>query len=376
MKRILVTLAITALFVGVTQAARQNAVDKEMEDYARDLFRAHPEAAGDDKPRDAAKKMYRDAKQLKLLEVSKAEEKKLRKREEMVGKGMYSTAIDQLKALNSKDPKITFLIKYAENPKIKSDEKLLAYRLMQHNYKKAADDAARERSNRISTILAKYTAYKESHDGKAPPSLGDLDLPEDCQKFTNSKGEEIDYIYIGHLGPRLKTNNTHVVLIEPEPLGTARVCGLDDGNVVNFKNSAVQGHIDKIVKSMNDGTAPSGGGGGGGDGKAGGGQAAPAGALAGFMRKYKIFKELNNDKEPSSIDELNLADKDKKYTDPGTGEKLDWIFLGSSSKISAGEGIKVIVASPKPSGGSRLVGLSNGKVVTIKESQIAPMLNK
>ncbi len=374
MKKILITLAVMALFAGVTQAARQNAVDKEMEDYARDLFRAHPEAAGDDKPRDAAKKMYEDAKQNRLLELTKDEEKILRKREEMVVAGRYSAAIDQLKALNSKDPKISFLIKYAENPKIKSDEKLLAYRLMQHNYKKAAVDAARARRIRITTILTKYRAYKDSNDGKAPPSLGDLDLPEDCQKFTNSKGEEVDYIYIGHLGPRLNTNNTHVVLIEPEPLGDNRVCGLDDGNVANFKNSQVQPHIDKIVKSMNDGTAPNSG--GGGDGKAGGGQAAPAGALTGFMKRYKIFKELNNDKEPSSIDELNLADKDKNYTDPGTGEKLDWIFLGSSSKISAGEGIKVIVASPKPSGGSRLAGLSNGKVVTIKESQIGPMLNK
>ncbi len=211
MKKILITLAVMALFAGVTQAARQNAVDKEMEDYARDLFRAHPEAAGDDKPRDAAKKMYEDAKQNRLLELTKDEEKILRKREEMVVAGRYSAAIDQLKALNSKDPKISFLIKYAENPKIKSDEKLLAYRLMQHNYKKASVDAARARRIRITTILTKYRAYKENNDGKAPPSLGDLDLPEDCQKFTNSKGEEVDYIYIGHLGPRLNTNNTHAV---------------------------------------------------------------------------------------------------------------------------------------------------------------------
>jgi len=76
MKKILITLAVMALFAGVTQAARQNAVDKEMEDYARDLFRAHPEAAGDDKPRDAAKKMYEDAKQNRLLELTKDEEKK------------------------------------------------------------------------------------------------------------------------------------------------------------------------------------------------------------------------------------------------------------------------------------------------------------
>lgn len=354
------------------QAARQNALEKEMEGYARDLFRAHPEAAGDDKPRDAAEKMYKEAQQEKLLELTKADEKKLRKREEMVGGGMYTTALNELKSLNSKDPKITFLIKYAENPKIKADEKLLAYRLMQHHYKTGAEQAARDRSKRLATILTNYTAYKKDHGGKAPASLADLNLPKDCQKFTNSKGEEVDWIYIGHLGPALKTNNTHVVLAEPEPLGDGRVCGLDDGNIVTFKNSQIQPHLEKLAHAksgQNGGTNENGG-------NANGGQPVAEGALAGFMKKYKIFKELNNNKEPTSIDDLNLAEEDKKYTDPASGKKIDWIFLGQSSRISAGGDIKVIVVAPMAHNGGRLAGLSDGKVVRIEESQIAPLLNQ
>ncbi len=94
------------------------------------------------------------------------------------------------------------------------------------------------------------------------------------------------------------------------------------------------------------------------------------------MKKYRIYKELNNDNEPASLADLNLGDEHKQYTDPASGEKSDWIFLGKSSRISIGNGIKVVVVSPKAHAGFRLVGLSNNKMSTVKEAEIGPLLKK
>ena len=372
MKHTITTMATVAMILTSATTMAANPLEKEMEDYARDFYRAHPEAAGEDKVRDARQKMYNEAKQHRLLELTRDEEKKLRRRQDLIGKGNYNSTLGELKALNSQDPKITYLIKYAENPKIKGDEKLLAYRLMKFNYQRAAAQAAEDRSKRIHTILSQYTAYKQNNDGKAPASLDDLDLPEDCKKFTNSKGEKVDWIYIGHLGARLQANNSHVVIAEPEPLGSARICGLDSGEVARFNNKSIQPQLEKLAKAKGDGSGaanPDGN-------NAGDGESAAGSALAGLMKRYRIYKELNNNKEPESIDDLNLSDKDKKFTDPKTGEQLDWIFLGKNSRIQAGDGLKVIVVSPRAYNNYRLAGLSNGKVVKIPESKIGPMLKE
>ncbi len=371
MKRLLSPLLILAtlsLCITTTHAARKNALQKEMEHYARELYRAHPEAAGDKKPREAREEDIKDAQNAHVLDLTKADEKKLRKRQDMVGPGMFSTALKDLKALNSKDPKITFLIKYAEKEKIKPAEKLLAYRLIQHHYKKAAAKAARERGKRLAIILSKYAAYKEANDGKAPASLDDLDLPEDCKKFTNSKGEKVDWIYIGHLGPRLRTRDSYVILAEPEPLGEARVCGLDNGRVINFRNSAVQEQLEQIVKAMKDGTATRGGGG-----------YAPhpaATPLSSLMKNYMVYKNNNDGKGPASLDDLDLTEEEKQYKSPASGEKSDWIYLGDASKIMVKDGIKIVIVAPKAHAGTRLCGLSDGRVTTVKDSQIAPLLKR
>ncbi len=367
MKSSLLILTAMAALSGSIHAASQNALEKEMDDFARDFFRAHPEAAGELRTRAAREKMVKDTKSSRILELSKATEKKLRRRDEVVRPDRYTTALTRLKSLNSKDPQITFLIKYAEKEKMKMAEKLLAFRLAEHLYKQAVTHAAGTVNKHLAIILAKYSDYKKTNNGKAPAKLDALDLPEECKKFITSRGEKTDWIYIGHLGARLKTNDSHVVIATPEPLGAIRPCGLDNGHIISFENEQIKSHLDKIVESAKNGATAQGG---------GGNNHPAAGALAGLMKKYRIYKELNNDKEPSSLADLNLKNEHKQYTDPASGEKSEWIFLGKSSRISIGDGIKVVVVSPKPHAGFRLVGLSNNKISTVKEAQIGPLLKK
>lgn len=369
MKNLILFLAFAAFFFPTVYAATSQKLMSEMEDYARDLVRKHPEVVGDKKKKEYREDMVKQAGQAGVFELSKDQEKLLRRRKEIVPNDKFQEMLSKMKALNSKDPKVTFLISYAENDRIKAVEKVLAYRLMQRDYAKAAEKAANERGKHMHTVLQKYVDYKQTNS-KPPASLSDLGLPEESKKFTNSKGEKVDWIYIGHLGPRLKTNNSHVVLIAPEPAGDARACGLDNGEIVRFKNSSVQGHIDKIVKSMNDGTAtPTGGGGSNVQTGSGSSQ-----ALSAIMKRIKIYKELNNDKLPSSLSDLKIAPEHKNYTDPASGEKLAWIYLGANSRIRVGENTKVIIVAPKANGDKRLAALSDGRIITIPEKQIGPAL--
>lgn len=356
---------IAAASAGFSSAATSSKLVDEMRDYVRALVRAHPEAAGDKKKKEAREDMVKKAGQQGVFEVTEDQEKKLRRRKDVVADGEYKQALAQLKSLNSKDPKVTFLIKYAGQERIKGAEKLLAYRLMKRDYAKAAEKASSERGKRVTAILAKYTAYKTAHS-KPPASLADLDLPEDCKQFVNSKGEKVDWIYIGHLGPRLKANNSHVVLVEPEPLGDARICGMDSGEVVRFKNSSIEGQINKLVEAMKNGTVQ--------PGAPGGGGGASSAALAAIMKKIALHKDLNNGKSPSTLGELELDAGHKTYTDPATGEKLPWIYLGDKSRIAVNNDTTVIIAAPKAHNGKRLVGLSNGKTAVVDDQQIAPLL--
>ncbi|MGB0992537.1 MAG: hypothetical protein ACPG32_08710 [Akkermansiaceae bacterium] len=377
---------LATLILCLTQAhARSNALEREMEDYARDLIRAHPEVAGEKKTRTAREDVFKEAKNAKLLDLTKAQEKKLRKREALVTDGVYKTAIKNMKLLNSKDPEIIFLLKYAEKQGIKPVEKTLAHRLLDNKYKKAAAKAAEARGKRMHAVMAKYAAYKQTN-GKPPASLDDLELAEENKQFVDpATGDKHDWIYIGHLGARLKTNNTHVVLAEPIPLGANRVCGLDDGNIVQFTNSGIKGHLEKIQESMKNGTAkpapnkpdpdtptpPSE------EKKKPAKPAHPAlPQLKSIMAKYMTYKRANDGNHPKSLDDLKLSDDEKQYTPPEGGDKEDWIFLGDESEISVGNGVRVVICSPKASKGIRIVGLSDGRTGTIQDSNISKHLKK
>jgi len=365
-------LALTLLVcTAPAHAARGNVLEKEMEDYARDFYRAHPDAAGDKKTREAREDLVKKAKSDQILELTKDQEKLLRKRDDVVTDGAFKTALNKLKALNSKDPEVTFLIKYSEKEKIKPAEKLLAHRLTEKIYEKAAAKAGEARGKQMFAVMAKYSEYKATN-GKAPASLADLDLPDELKQFTNpATGEKSDWIYIGHLGPTLKTGDSHIVLAEPEPLGDARVCGLDNGNIVNFKDSAVKGHLEKLSKSApNKGAGPT---------------TAPAGKqvdhpglanMKTLMKKIRIFKELYNGRLPATLAELDLTDDEKQYTDPDGGAKMDWIYYPKKSPFKTNTGEFFIVISPKAYKGNRMVGLSNDKVVSIPDGKIAPHLKK
>ncbi|BDS05337.1 hypothetical protein NT6N_03770 [Oceaniferula spumae] len=373
MKKYLMFCLTILLSATALQAARENALEKEMEDYARDFYREHPDAAGDKKSREAREDLVKKMKGAQVLDLTKDQEKKLRKREDLVTDGTFKTALDQLKALNSKEPDVTFLIAYAEKEKIKPAEKLLAHRLIQHTYQSAMQKATEARGQRMYQVMAKYTEYK-SANGKAPASLAELNLPDDCKQFVDpTTGAKKDWIYIGHLGARLKANESHIVLAEPEPLGEARVCGLDDGKIVNFKESSIKEHLDKLANAT-----PSG------DGDSSGANV-PTGSNSnhpGFatfkslMKKYKIHKQLNGGRAPESLSDLDLTDEEKQYTDPDGGGKSDWIFLGDKSKIKNGDGTACVLVSPKAYKGVRLIGLADGRTATIADKDITPHLSK
>lgn len=371
MKMLLMLCATLLICAPPSFAARQNALEKEMEDYARDFYRKHPKAAGDKKIRDAREDLYKKAKAEQVLELTKKQEKKLRKREDLVTDGAYKTALNQLKSLNSKDPDVTFLIEYSEKEKIKPAEKLLAHRLTLNTYKKAEAKAIEDRSKRMYAVMAKYTEYK-SANGKAAGSLADLNLPEDCKQFVDpATGNKSDWIYIGHLGARLKSSDSFIVLAEPLPLGDSRVCGLDSGKIVKFKESSIKEHLEKLAKT------PAGE---GSDDKktsvSSGGNHPGIPALKQLMKKYRIYKQLHSNTGPKSLSDLDLTADEKQYQDPDGGAKSDWIFLGEKSKIKGQDGVAVVIVAPKPYQGNRIAGLSDGRHVTIPDESISKHLPK
>ena len=365
MKMLTIAISSTLLVLGSAHAATSSKLVDEMEDYVRDLIRAHPEVIGDKKKTQAREAMVNNAGQQRVFELTEDEAKLLRRRKDLVKDSDYRATLEKMKALHSKDPEITFLIKYAEQEKIKSAEKLLAYRLMKLDYAQAAEKVAAHRSKIMHTILKKYADYKAANS-KPPQSLHDLELPQECKKFTNSKGKKVDWIYIGHLGPQLKTDNSHIVLIEPEPNGDVRICGMDNGQVTRFQNNSVEGHINKLVETMKkDDTNRS------------AQQVATntsSASLMKVMKKIALHKDLYNNKLPNSLNDLKIDEADKCYTDPETGEKTPWIYLGKSSKIQGSSGVKIIIAAPKAHQTKRLAGLSNGKIVLLNDDSIAPLL--
>ena len=364
----IIQLTIAAIVLGhVASAATSQKLLGEMEDYIRDLIRAHPEVVGEKKKKKYREEMVEQARREGIYELSEAQEKNLRRNKEVVKDNDFATTLKQMKSLNSEDPKVTFLLKYAQQDRIKSVEKLLAYRLMKRDYGKAAQKAADARAKRMKVILTKYTDYKTANN-KPPADLATLDLPEDCKQFVNSKGEKVDWIYFGHLGPQLKTDSSHIVLVCPEPLGDARTCGLDNGEVVHFKNSSIEKQINKVLEAIKNGTIqPSAGG-----ASAGGAQA----ALAAIMKRLKVYQELNNGKLPDALSDLKVAPEHLNYTDPATGKKSPWIYLGSNSPLRVNDKVKVLVVAPQPHQGRRLAGLSDGKIGALDDKQIAPALNK
>ena len=366
MKTLAIVILHTMLLTAISSAATSEKLLDEMKDYARELIRKHPDLAGKISKKDAREALVNSAGQNGIFELGEADEKKLRRRKSVISDRNYKEMIKKIKALNIKKPEITFLIEYAEQEKIKEAQKLLAYRLMKKNYDGLARAAADQRRITISKILKEYKTYKNENK-QAPKSLEELNLNAELQQFTNSEGEKVDWIYIGHLGPILKTEDSHVVLIAPEPFGNARTCGLDSGRIVNFKNDAIEDRINQIVEGMKSGKIQP------------GATAGPPGTskvLSEVMKKISIYKDLNNDKLPSSLNDLNIEEKLKSYTDPATGEQTPWIYFGKNSKIKVQENVYVIIIAPKAHQDKRLAGLSNGKIVVLPEKQIAPILNK
>jgi hypothetical protein len=141
---------------------------------------------------------------------------------------------------------------------------------------------------------------------------------------------------------------------------------MDNGQVTRFQNNSVEGHINKLVETMKkDDTNRS------------AQQVATntsSASLMKVMKKIALHKDLYNNKLPNSLNDLKIDEADKCYTDPETGEKTPWIYLGKSSKIQGSSGVKIIIAAPKAHQTKRLAGLSNGKIVLLNDDSIAPLL--
>lgn len=362
MKIIVSTIFALTAFTNITMAAPSEKLMREMEDYVRDLVRAHPEVIGDKKKKEYREDAVQSAGRDGVFELSESDAKKLRRRKELIKDTDYKKTLKEMQSLNSESPEITFLIKYAEQERIKAVEKLLAFRLMKRAYGQAAEEASNRLGTQMTAILNAYTQYKKEHN-KAPASLSELNIPDNAKKFINSKGEKVDWIYIGHLGEVLRAEGSHIVLAAPEPTAGNRMCGMDNGKILPFKNSAIEKHLNEVVQNAQNGTlTPA------------GGNNLSSEALTAVMKKIDLYKDLNNENLPGSLDDLKIDDAHKNYTDPASGDKTPWIYLGSSSRIRVNENTKVIIVAPKEHQGKRLAGLSNGKIVTLDEKQIAQAL--
>lgn len=357
------TLLLLSLITFSHAHARSNALEKEMEDYARDIIRAHSELAGNLKTREARLDIYNKAKKAKLLELSKEDARKLRKRDATISDDSFKEALELIKSMQSKEPQITFLIKYAENPKIKAAEKLLAYRLIKHNQTILTNKINHARKELVSAALSQYTDYKDSNK-KPAATLEELEL-RDSQQYTHpTTGEKSDWIYLAHPKIRLKTGNSYIVLAEPEGHGGIRFCGLDNGETVTMKDVPIQKSITQtqasIKKYKEDKAA---------------GKTSPTTKkvphpIVGLMKKIKAYQNKHDGSRPSSLDDLNLPDREKQYIDPASGKRYDWLYFGDNSPLKIGGNLTVIILAPKAHNGRHVLGLSDGRVGMMTAEQM------
>lgn len=356
------------LLASIIPSLGENALEREMEDYARDFYRAYPDAAGDVKPRQAAANLLKKLKVNKILDLTRDQEKQLRKKEDVVSETAYTTAIENLKGLGSKEPNIMFLLKYADREDLKPVEKLLIYRLNEIYYHPAAEKSIAARKKVMSDILKKYKDYN-AEERKAPASLADLDLPEGLKQFLNPiTGEKMDWIYIGHRKRRITAHDSHIVLAEPVGSGQFRLCGLDNGKVGTYKENSISKSLEKIlttpdpIKKPGGGTAPT-------------GSHPEMATLKSLMKKYVTYRKEQK-KSPKALADLELSDDEKSYKDPETGDLSDWIFLGKKSPIQGKDRVPVVIVAPKGYKGKRIAGLHDGRTVSISDASISKLLER
>jgi len=379
MYRYLLTVLLLTLTLSSTQA-RLNPLEREMEHYARNIIRAHPELAGGKKTRDARADIYNKVKKSHILDLSKEDAKKLRKHQSLISEASFQESLKLINSIKEKKPEVDFLAKYASRKKIKPIEKLLAYRLMEQMKPQLQRALQQDRNKSLLKVLTAYTNYKSSHDGKIPTNIEDLQLPDDCSQFVHpNTSEKSDWVYLAHPTIHLKYAQTFIIIAEPEPINGYRTCGLDNGKIVSFKEDSIANHLSSTLQRIKQAKeAP----------------AQPPVAkkqpenrqpprqrkvskkrrtihlMANVIRKCFAYKQTHQGKFPPSLDDLELADDEKQYIDPQSGKRYDWVYYGNNSPLNAGNGVRIFIVSPKTYQGRFFVGLTNGKLGEVPEEQL------
>lgn len=370
MKNSLVVLFMSALFLSHAQA-RSNALEREMKSYVRDLLKAHPEVYDGKKERDVREDMIRKATKAKLLELSKEEERRIRKHDPLVSDADFNKAFSDIKAMVKKsDVEINFLVAYAEEPKLKTVQKALAYRLSKGALKKLNIRSNSLRNDRMMAVMVRYTEYKDEH-GKAPTTLADLKLAEENSQFINPvTGKKSNWIYIYHPTLRLKAQGSFLVLVEPESPNGTTLCGLDKGSVIGISEKKLRPQVDNVLKKLEEAKK-----------NPAKKTQQPANAksqktIQSIVSKLQAYKNENDGSFPNDLSELTLAEDEKQYTNPENGEKTDWYYFGNSDQFRINKDKFIVLMSPKAYRGGHTVVLSDGKVGLIAAAQASRIIKK
>lgn len=367
-------LMISLFAVAAVEARSNNPLQDEMEDYAKDVLRVCPELAGDKRTREAREALVTEARNNRLLELSEDQAKLLKRRKDVVNKAEFETLLEEFKSLAGEDKEAQFLLKYAEDPRIKPAGRLLAFRMMGAKKQSLVEKRAQQRSKRIHKVANLYKNYVDSK-GKAPGSLEELGLPDDCRSFSNPlTQQDMDWIYLGAGGRTFKLGNAKVVIVEPVDVNGTRMCGLENGEVSPVRNADFEKFYAKLQEDMKkpkQAQTPQ----GQANGKSGGAGGHPAFAqMQPLMRKYVAYRQLHDGEIPASLDDLNLNEEQKMFVDPDSGEKSEWVYLGRDAKLKAGKDVHVVLVAPYSVQGVSAVGLSNGKMATGPTKSIEPVL--
>ncbi len=348
---------------------------KVAEKYAKILIKEIPEKADGKSKSKARAAIVARLRQQGILTVNEDTQKKLKHRKDVVDTKRLATIIEHLK--DDKDKETQLLIKLTKAKRLKSETKLLLFRLLQTRdqmlaRQKQADDRAEAEAKR--DMLAKiYQHFQQKRDSlkRIPADAKELDLPAELTKIDGH-----EWIY---LGTRLNfgSQSGRIIVISPNKDSQGAHTALTlQGNVIRIKGDNIIAQWNKI-KDQPTKTTPS---------------PSPTVKPAEnknnlsyaktvqhkFIQAFKLIAQKRNEtnKWPANLTEAGIPENLQTIPSPDGSEKKKWIYLYGKKTASLKNLGVVIFLSPYPTRQSYFVGLHNGKIIRVSPKIYQQIITK
>ncbi|MBK1791040.1 hypothetical protein [Persicirhabdus sediminis] len=371
----------------------QRRMNRAGEEYAREIVKALPELRDGGRTAAAREKYYAQLVKDKILSLTPLFEGKIEDGENCIDEKEYS---DLLAVFTESDfiagnQRLEFLVKYASGSNLKSEQQLLAYRLL----KKDAGQLTKLKENRrkevISAVALAYQSYVETSKEK-PASLHDLQLADEHKVYADGQ----DWIYLGGDPKVLKFFGNVVCVIEPVATDGKRAVGFTNGKVSFYKEDYIVEQIEAYAKRVESSKASS--------TKKSPKQDAPADlmevsneqsnenvvvarsvsldnwladnelGLQAALAAYQEWSQLRNE-APDRLADMML-DENHRVCQRRKGRNADWLYLGGREAGAYLDSERVVYLSPFEVDGHRIAALASSEVVLISAEQAKELLTQ